>query len=78
MHKLKALPKIISALYLFSLLIVPFSNPVLAAETSGTLEDSEIKWHYNDETRTLTLTGDGDSTLTTLNGAPSSERERPR
>ena len=69
MHKLKALPKIISALLLFSLLTVPFSNSALAAETSGTLEDSEIRWTYDDQTNTLTLTGDGNSVLSSLRGA---------
>ena len=76
MYCKKALPKIISALLLSSLLTVTFSNPVFAAETSGTLEDSEIRWNYNDKTNTLTLTGDGDSTLTSLRGAPSADRDR--
>ena len=61
---------IASFLFLFCAWALIFSTTVSAAETSGTLADSEIKWSYDEETNTLTLTGDGNSVLANLRGCP--------
>ena len=37
-----------------------------AKECTGIISNDQITWSYNDETDTLTLTGDGDSVLTEL------------
>ncbi len=74
MYTRKAFSRVVAAFLVSSLLAAPFSSAVFAAETSGKLEGSEIKWSYNDKTNTLTLTGNGDSTLTSLNGAPAAKK----
>ena len=63
---MKKTGKISSFLLAFSLSTVLACGHISAAETSGTLENGEINWQYNDETDTLTLTGDGDSILTEI------------